>query len=1101
MLLAKGADPNALHGRAVAHANLFGDVETFRLLTAAGGIVRAIPKRRPLTPAKISAPEMGARYGISQLAPQTSAPPARNVVAGSDCRLAILAESSMRDAAALLNAEFARLPGVELLEREEIARVLSEQQLAGAFGPNDANGLRIGELLRANALLLLRTRQVAGHAIVEARLVQVNPGLVIDAIYAPAPLPDQAEWAHHMAQRTSAQMQKCMARDAVALSLVGLRSPLSTGRGLEETMSVLLADRLSHETRIHLLDRASLDKLAEEQSLTSGPAEPFWKGRYVVDGTVETDGLKSDMVRVKIQLRPNDTAAPSLAVETVGERGKLESIVEALVSQIREALALGGTERPASAPGEAAIYLRDAQWAAACGMPERARESAEAAWHLGLRTPEAAEARARTSALLIHQVASAFTRESPFVLGTAEKLWSYAQEIDRRALSEGGPDMAQVLRLARESVDRFREMKSLRPSGKSAPADAWLTNEVASGALLAMLLCDSATARIQNEGELHALQTEFREVMNEAIAANDAPPTVDRDRPPLAELLAQTLPVWNETAEELEQSCRRLLGLNFAEQNDVQRLKLRRMLSHSTYQRYVDVRLGGFIESVGSSRPAFWRRFAATWKESPVAEDRWLGWQLSVIGETTREPRPPSDAMLAAIWDLRDILAREPLVLEEVDFFFRIGHPATADWELLDPQSRRFTQQALNFRRNLFIALSEKTTKLTWFSSLLDRDRYSAAERDQVVAAIDAYFRRIEKGGAKSVGQRRQFDALLQNGNFSDPEPPEVVFRRFWHPLDLSLGPADQFRGGGNSIVWAEERVWFYGEFGSYDKDEEPLNGFIFSIKLPSFETEAIALPVRRGSSSAANVRIAVTPGHLFASSPENGVLIYDRATKSWKVFREFCPVSNVAVQGESLYFVTGEAFMRIEAATGATTILASTRRESPTSSLDRADLRLNELKMNSDGEIEIEAFTKEPDYRRRLRTRVAYNPKDNVWREIVALSPIPKARFPEAAASGFSSTGKVVPTAVVENRAVGREMVFEQPGGEPMKMRADFEKFEETARRYPKQSASVFSPGSHWLRVPAGYLVVESMGKGFWFLPHDDLARDISERDAPLGQ
>ena len=99
--------------------------------------------------------------------------------AAETVRLALVAEdSSSLEPLDLLTAAFSTNSQLALLERAQIDKVLREQALASANGPDF---LKLGQLLGADGLLLLESVKDGTNRFLASRLVAVNPGVVIDA--------------------------------------------------------------------------------------------------------------------------------------------------------------------------------------------------------------------------------------------------------------------------------------------------------------------------------------------------------------------------------------------------------------------------------------------------------------------------------------------------------------------------------------------------------------------------------------------------------------------------------------------------------------------------------------------------------------------------------------------------------------------------------------------------------------------------------------------------------------------------------------------------------------------------------------------------------
>jgi len=274
MLLDGGADPNAAEGCAIQIANKYADVEMFQLLLKHGGREPStVPD--PPQPKQPAAPLSLVASGLAELLnpsdPAESGPP----LAKTRCRLGIIADDANVIAADLLHARLSGQTSLELVERQELQRLLAEQKLTRQFASAKANYGQVATLLRADALLLIQTRPIDGTKAVEAQFIRVHPGIVLDTIYSGAPLADAPRWAEDLSRRIPGLAAKAIRRDAVALSVLNVHASVSTpaARKLEQTMNILLLDRLVHDSRFIVLERAHMDKLGFE----SAGEKPFWR--------------------------------------------------------------------------------------------------------------------------------------------------------------------------------------------------------------------------------------------------------------------------------------------------------------------------------------------------------------------------------------------------------------------------------------------------------------------------------------------------------------------------------------------------------------------------------------------------------------------------------------------------------------------------------------------------------------------------------------------------------------------------------------------------------------------------------------------------------
>lgn len=93
-------------------------------------------------------------------------------------RIAVLTEASLASWADLIEVGLADKPGLELLDRRLIQRVLDEQKLS-LTQATSAQSVRVGKLLGADGLIILRKEQGIDGETALVRMVAVGTGLVL----------------------------------------------------------------------------------------------------------------------------------------------------------------------------------------------------------------------------------------------------------------------------------------------------------------------------------------------------------------------------------------------------------------------------------------------------------------------------------------------------------------------------------------------------------------------------------------------------------------------------------------------------------------------------------------------------------------------------------------------------------------------------------------------------------------------------------------------------------------------------------------------------------------------------------------------------------
>jgi len=262
-------------------------------------------------------------------------------------RIGILSDPGTRKQADLLLLELQKTQ-CELLERDQIAKIVSEQTLAA--GLDRAASRRLGQLLKADGLLFVRTE----NNMLELRLVAVDPGVIVwmEQYAAPDPHAKNPDWARQVAATLAPLWPKLTVKsqDALAVSMLRLRPTFGTARAIQlaDDASRLLWLGLSREPALFVLDRENL-ALAAEETRWSGTEPGFWTGSVLIEGRATPDLANTNQVSLTLSLqRPPTASGKPAAVEWTesGEAAALPALVQRVVQRVcRE---MGTTSRAAT---------------------------------------------------------------------------------------------------------------------------------------------------------------------------------------------------------------------------------------------------------------------------------------------------------------------------------------------------------------------------------------------------------------------------------------------------------------------------------------------------------------------------------------------------------------------------------------------------------------------------------------------------------------------------------------------------------------------------------------------------------------------------------
>ncbi len=204
--------------------------------------------------------------------------------------VAIICDPALQKEGDLITAELSQKPGVQLVEREKILAITTEQKLR-ASGITEKGSIELGKLLSADGVLFIAAAEQDGLAVIDVRLVAVHPGIVIEEMIVRCKDDLPAVTAVQVASRIVPLLPKLAIpkEEAVCISLAGLFAPVDSTelKRVERELSLLLLHRLTHEPAIFVLERKQMDLLLWEKTLGPKPAEPFRNGTWIVEASFQ----------------------------------------------------------------------------------------------------------------------------------------------------------------------------------------------------------------------------------------------------------------------------------------------------------------------------------------------------------------------------------------------------------------------------------------------------------------------------------------------------------------------------------------------------------------------------------------------------------------------------------------------------------------------------------------------------------------------------------------------------------------------------------------------------------------------------------------------
>jgi hypothetical protein len=238
----------------------------------------------------------------------------------------------------LLEAQLSQNGNIKLLERAQIDKILQEQQLSAAGLLNRTNSIKIGQLLRADALVIITAEPSAQPAtptanastgtLIRVRVVQTSHGLRLLDCFEQLDQSRLNDVAQTISKRVTAVTKKLLlpAGKAIPVGIVDIhRVQLGEQyRILERTLPKLLSVRLGIEPKIIMLEREDLKILQDEILRTQGEDSKFWASAVLIEGNLQPKNGSLEMQLTlarpagkdtKIITVPVEPNEPSLAVD------------------------------------------------------------------------------------------------------------------------------------------------------------------------------------------------------------------------------------------------------------------------------------------------------------------------------------------------------------------------------------------------------------------------------------------------------------------------------------------------------------------------------------------------------------------------------------------------------------------------------------------------------------------------------------------------------------------------------------------------------------------------------------------------------------------
>ena len=867
--------------------------------------------------------------------------------ASPPAKLAII--TSTKDFAAhadLLTATLSGTAGITLVERDQIDKLLREQELSLAQG---RDALKIGRLLNAEGVLLLERQTEATNEFLSVRLLAVTPGVVAGEHRFALPLTQPTELAKSYLPYLERLLPKLRVKpgEAIGISVLNLRASLPTASAmtLEQELTSLLRLRLAREPAVFLLERQRLKELAEEKE-TFVQAEPFWNSAFTLDGIINRDAIERGTVSIHAKVIP--PRGETINLEVRGKRDSLGLVVNDLVEKLLSALKRSVAPSNWQSEAEAEKFFQEALWAYRWGNNQQVMEAADASWSLGLQTRAVAAHR-----IVARSRIAISARGSP-----TEYIRGYAFR---------PPPLPEALLSLTEALEIFRESFA----GFSAPTNA---SDIAWASLGADLLLVVANVldpyfrrvefRAGVEGDLHRLRETAREVGNLLIFLR--PIHWQRDLNGLPSVFPTPPRMWNGTFSHV------LLGTGciWLETPTETIATFRKLWDPAIYPLIREDLMTGPVPKIGWTArdrvEAFstWMRFLRDMSAPTNAQVRIDRLRLILIhsadpDELTSTARQLFDEAWAERYQIyrRRLDAPVPIILTNV--IKKVGNwgapPVTTFQNLAADWSIRFAEAQPDFIyldwRELIVALTNKTARSIAFSP--PRGNLRTEQARALIAEVETYQREKQDrwgyAGRYIDALRKSLPSSTADQPLTSPrlspavQPTDWKFStslrisRIWDLSKIELLPDRSFgysvgyRQRSRHMSWNNDRLWF--ETQTYRKGGHTRPALVALAPL-TMTAEIFEAPYEDFIGIYDPKRSLIVGDDQFIAGP--GGLWHHNASKGWqKPSTELGGLPVAAFRG-NVILSGSDAVLELNPRTEEVRILASTRRNPPASALDR---------------------------------------------------------------------------------------------------------------------------------------------------------------------
>lgn len=276
----------------------------------------------------------------------------------------------------LLAAELSTSLGIELVERDQIGRVLDELKLNASGLVDPSRVTRFGQLASADVLLLLEALDQPAGGQLRLSLVETRTGLrLLDLTLPRKSLEQELELIVHELRRAKSKTAIPDAqRQYVGVIPFRSEEPGNALKPVCETLTAMLESDLQHVPNVVVLERTQLQRLTGERDLTGIELELRTAAR-VIEAGVRRNG-EGMQVSLRILSSGRNVIANVQVQEDTQDLGAVRACVS---NEVRQALGIAWQQTAADLAAEAEMFGRRRQFFSRAYRYAETAQMAEAA--------------------------------------------------------------------------------------------------------------------------------------------------------------------------------------------------------------------------------------------------------------------------------------------------------------------------------------------------------------------------------------------------------------------------------------------------------------------------------------------------------------------------------------------------------------------------------------------------------------------------------------------------------------------------------------------------------------------------------------------------